>query len=72
MTSPIRRTALGLALVGALSSVGCQTYQLGQALPSPYAPLYDDIQYFPKGPEFPLQNELNAMQVAEQERAAGR
>jgi len=28
--------------------------------------------WFPPGPEFPLQNELNAMTVADQERAAGR
>ena len=50
----------------ALGSVGCQTYQLGQVLPSPYH-LRDDIQYFPKGPDFPLANELNAMSDAERE-----
>jgi hypothetical protein len=27
----------------------------------------DDVTYFPKGPQFPLVNELNAMQAAEEE-----
>jgi hypothetical protein len=30
----------------------------------------DDLEYFPKGPSFPLANELAAMQVAEAEQAA--
>jgi hypothetical protein len=34
----------------------------GQTLPSPYY-LYDDIQYFPAGPEFPLTNEAAAMKA---------
>jgi hypothetical protein len=29
--------------------------------------LQDDIQYFPKGPQFPLANELNAMTDAEED-----
>jgi hypothetical protein len=29
----------------------------------------DDLQYFPKGPDFPLANELNALQAAEIDRA---
>lgn len=49
-----------------LASTGCQTYEVGQVLPSGYH-LEDDPQYFPKGPEFPLANELNAMADAEQE-----
>jgi hypothetical protein len=49
-----------------LGSTGCQTYQLGQVLPSPNH-LRDDIQYFPKGPQFPLANELNAMSEAERD-----
>jgi hypothetical protein len=57
-----------MVLVGsmALGSTGCQTYQLGQVLPSPNH-LRDDIQYFPKGPQFPLANELNAMSEAERD-----
>jgi hypothetical protein len=31
-------------------STGCQSSIAGQTLPSPYY-LYDDIQYFPAGPE---------------------
>lgn len=55
--------------VGLLSGIGCQTYQVGQVLPSPYH-MRDDVQYFPKGPRFPLANELNAMQQAEAEHQA--
>ena len=59
------RSALLCATVAlVLSSTGCQTYELGQVLPSP-AFLRDDIQYFPKGTDFPLSQELNAMQAAE-------
>lgn len=59
--------ALGAGM--ALGGVGCQTYQVGQVLPSPYY-WRDDVQYFPKGPQFPLANELNSMQQAEAERQA--
>ena len=58
----------GLAILG--STVGCQTYELGQTLPSPGI-MRDDLQYFPKGLDFPLRNELNAQHAAEAERAAG-
>lgn len=54
------------AVVCGLGSVGCQTYELGQVLPSGYH-LRDDVQYFPKGPDFPLANELNAMSEADRE-----
>ena len=69
--SRLRRwAAAGAALAAStLGAVGCQTYELGQVLPSPYH-MRDDIQYFPKGPQFPLTNELNAMQAAEAERQA--
>lgn len=63
-----RRWGLGFA-VAAVSIAGCQTYQVGQVLPSGYH-MRDDVQYFPKGPQFPLANELNSMQAAEAERAA--
>ena len=35
----------------------------GQTLPSPFF-LRDDIQYFPKGPEFKLQNEAARLKEA--------
>jgi hypothetical protein len=54
------------ALSCGLGSVGCQTYQLGQVLPSGYH-LQDDLLYAPKGPDFPLANELNAMSDADRE-----
>jgi hypothetical protein len=68
MKPSVRRYILGAVLAGvSLGNIGCQTYQIGQVLPSPYH-IRDDIQYFPKGPDFPLANELNAMQAAEAER----
>lgn len=42
---------------------GCQSDIGGQTLPSPYY-LYDDIQYFPAGPEFQLTQEAAAMKAA--------
>ena len=56
-----------VALAGlSLSAVGCQTWMVGQSLPSPYH-RRDDVQYFPKGPSFPHQNELNQMAQYEDE-----
>ena len=55
----------------ALSSValtGCQGTYGGQTLPSPYY-LRDDIQYFPKGPEFKLSNEAAAQKQYQEELA---
>ncbi|MEM7479317.1 MAG: hypothetical protein AAF483_30400 [Planctomycetota bacterium] len=51
-------------------SLGCQVSVAGQTLPSPYY-LYDDVQYFPTGPENKLANETAAIekQRAEAERA---
>lgn len=66
MNRSLRVGSLALVLAAGFSSVGCQTYELGQVLPSGYH-LRDDIQYFPKGPDFPLANELNAMDDAERE-----
>ena len=45
-----------------LSSTGCQTYEMGQVLPSPGF-LRDDIQYFPKGTDLSgySQAKLNAV-----------
>ena len=58
----VAAAVLALPLVGS----GCQTYQVGQSLPSGFH-MWDDVQYFPKGPRFPLRNELDAMQAAEVE-----
>lgn len=41
----------------AVASTGCQTVVGGQTLPSAYY-LYDDVQYFPHGPEFVLSKEV--------------
>ncbi|HUG93652.1 MAG TPA: hypothetical protein VML55_22625, partial [Planctomycetaceae bacterium] len=53
----IGRLGTGLAAAGltCLSATGCQTTVGGQTLPSAYY-LYDDVQYFPAGPEFLLPN----------------
>ena len=67
MKSSLRWSILGAVLTAtSLCNVGCQTYQMGQVLPSPYH-MRDDVQYFPKGPQFPLANELTAQQAAEAE-----
>ncbi|MEZ6133554.1 MAG: hypothetical protein R3C53_01460 [Pirellulaceae bacterium] len=58
---------LGLLLAGGLApSVGCQVSVAGQTLPSAYY-LYDDVQYFPAGPENKLANEVAAMNKAKAE-----
>jgi hypothetical protein len=51
-----------------VATAGCQIDVGGQTLPSPYY-IYDDVQYFPPGPEFKLSNEAAAMKElkAEQE-----
>jgi hypothetical protein len=52
-----------LALAAAsLAATGCQIVENGQTLPSPYY-LYDDVQYFPPGPEFILSNEAAAQKA---------
>ena len=45
---------------------GCQVDVGGQTLPSPYY-LTDDVQYFPRGPEFKLTNEAAAMKAYNEE-----
>ncbi len=52
----------GLFSVSLLSMTGCQTDVGGQTLPSPYY-MYDDVQYFPPGPEFKLAREAAAMKA---------
>ena len=51
------------AIVGSVASTGCQVSVGGQTLPSAYF-LKDDIQYFPKGPEFKLSREAAALKEA--------
>lgn len=56
-----RFALLGCALLG-MTSVGCQTTIGGQTLPSAYY-LQDDVQYFPKGPEFRLSRQVEALEA---------
>lgn len=53
----------GAAIVSAFATTGCQMSIGGQTLPSAYY-LKDDIQYFPKGPEFKLSREAAALKQA--------
>ena len=67
MLSRMKSRTLGILLCAAmaLSSLaisGCQVSMGGQTLPSAYF-LRDDIQYFPKGPEFKLSREAAAMKA---------
>jgi hypothetical protein len=66
-------TSLAIVIAAASllgSSTGCQVSVAGQTLPSAYY-LYDDIQYFPAGPENKLANETAALKAArEQSKAA--
>lgn len=69
----VRTTCLLLLCVaGLLGCVGgCQVSMNGQTLPSPYY-LYDDVQYFPAGPEFKLPREAAALRAAQAEEKASR
>lgn len=49
-------------LFATVLNTGCQVDVAGQTLPSPYYQ-YDDIQIYPHGPEFKLQNEADAMKA---------
>ncbi len=66
------KTVLGgtAIAVAALASTGCQVDVAGQTLPSPYYH-YDDIQIYPSGPEFKLQNEADAMKAYRNEQELG-
>jgi hypothetical protein len=68
MFSRMKTRTLGYALfaatlLGVLSTSGCQVSVGGQTLPSAYF-LRDDIQYFPRGPEFKLTREAAALKAA--------
>ena len=76
MFARMKKVSLGLLLCGALAlsclvSTGCQVSVGGQTLPSGYF-LMDDIQYFPKGPEFKLSREAAALKEARAEAALNR
>jgi len=58
-------------IVGAFAMTGCQVSVGGQTLPSGYF-LRDDIQYFPKGPEFKLSREAAALKEARAENSLNR
>jgi hypothetical protein len=69
---PMCRLFLGLCCIfGLLSATGCQVVENGQTLPSPYY-LYDDVQYFPAGPEFILSNEAATQKAYRAEEEARR
>ena len=53
----------GIALFAATALTGCQSSIGGQTLPSGYY-LKDDVQYFPRGPEFKLWREAEALKQA--------
>lgn len=59
----LRNTLCGIGLaISAISSTGCQVTENGQTLPSPWY-IFDDIQYFPPGPEFKLSREAAAQKA---------
>ncbi|MEM9409586.1 MAG: hypothetical protein AAGA30_00605 [Planctomycetota bacterium] len=61
----------GALLLASITSTGCQVSVGGQTLPSAYF-LKDDIQYFPKGPEFKLTREAAALKAAREEASLNR
>jgi hypothetical protein len=62
-----RLVGAGILGLAGLGTTGCQVDIAGQTMPSPYY-IYDDIQYFPPGPEFGLSREAAAMKAFEAER----
>ncbi|MDP7015862.1 MAG: hypothetical protein QGG36_08685 [Pirellulaceae bacterium] len=67
-TRALHAAFCGLALLGAVSSTGCQITESGQTLPSPWYVL-DDVQYFAPGPDHKLAREAAAMKEAKAEQA---
>ena len=64
--------ALGVAaLLSTAVTTGCQVSVAGQTLPSAFYQL-DDVQYFPKGPEFKLAREAAALKEARAEEVGTR
>ena len=68
-TRPIRIGVLAAGLFMTAISTGCQSDFNGQTLPSAYY-MWDDVQYFPPGPEFKLAREAAAMREAAADRVA--
>ena len=66
----LQLTICGICLAVVCFSSGCQITVGGQLMPSPNY-LTDDLQYFPPGPEFKLQNEANALEAYRAEQALG-
>ncbi|MCH2179693.1 MAG: hypothetical protein MK106_12905 [Mariniblastus sp.] len=71
MLAQMKKRSLGFLLCGAMllscvAMTGCQVSVGGQTLPSGYF-IHDDIQYFPKGPEFKLSREAAALKAARSE-----
>ena len=64
----IRGSFLFLSAIMLFTAVGCQYDVGGQMLPSAYY-IYDDVQYFPEGPEFKHAREAAAIEEASQEEA---
>ncbi|MEE2641376.1 MAG: hypothetical protein VX768_12170 [Planctomycetota bacterium] len=69
-TKSLQLTLCGICLSVVCFASGCQITVGGQLLPSPNY-LTDDLQYFPPGPEFKLQNEANALEAYRAEQAIG-
>jgi hypothetical protein len=59
----LTKTLCSLVILASTVSVGCQVNVGGQTLPSGFY-LDDDLQYFPKGPEFKLTREAAALKAA--------
>ncbi len=69
-SKPAWRLAMcGIGLGALLSTTGCQVDVGGQTLPSAWYQ-YDDIQYFPPGPEFKLSKEAAAQKAYKENAAA--
>ncbi|MEC9094255.1 MAG: hypothetical protein VX438_16210 [Planctomycetota bacterium] len=66
----LQLTICGICLSVVCIATGCQVTVGGQLMPSPNY-LSDDLQYFPPGPEFKLQNEANALEAYRAEQALG-
>ena len=69
MKTSWKRLGSGLLLLVALATMGltgCQTTVGGQTLPSGYY-LRDDVQFFPAGPEFLLNNTERAYSQRQQQ-----
>ena len=62
----VRMGLLATGMLAALGLTGCQVDVGGQTLPSPYY-MSDDVQYFPRGPEFKLSREAAAMKERAQD-----